>query len=53
MFSSMVEQVDISPDFLFSACSILDCYICFRIRSHFKRYGVLPDEGPDKTPSCV
>jgi hypothetical protein len=49
----MVAYSDIFTDILSSACSFLDCYVCFRIRSHFKKYGVLPDEGSAKVPGCV
>ncbi|CAG7920438.1 unnamed protein product [Penicillium olsonii] len=34
------------------ACSALDVYICFRLRSYFKRHGMLPSEAP-KAPGCV
>ncbi|CAG8128543.1 unnamed protein product [Penicillium salamii] len=35
------------------AFSAFDVYICFRIRSYFKRHGVLPNEGAPKPPGSV
>lgn len=49
----MTERFMSCTDLLFSALSAFDVYICFRIRSYFKRHGVLPNEGAPKPLGSV